>query len=451
MNPINPTNPTNSINSRNSTNSTNSINPSASAPLHKVCVLGLGYIGLPTASILATHGFEVVGVDVNPQVLKAISQGNSHIEEPGLETLVTAAVRSGHLRVKTTPEEADAFIIAVPTPLTDGKKADLSYVELATRSILSVLQTHNLVILESTVPPGTTRDVVRPILEESGLAVGEDFFVAHCPERVLPGKILKEIVQNNRIIGGLNPQSAERAKELYGKFVEGEIILTDATAAEMAKLAENTYRDVNIALANELSRICAKLNINVWEVIEMANKHPRVNFHKPGPGVGGHCIAIDPWFIVEKAPEEAKLICMARQVNDAQPEYVFQVIQEMIAGIQSPKVAVLGVAYKGDVNDTRESPALKVIDLLRENGYQVAVHDPHVHASELELVSLEEALQDADCAVILTDHSKFGNLKPQELGSMMRKQQLLDARHAINLEKWRLAGFQAKSLGDIHL
>lgn len=416
--------------------------------MNRICVLGLGYIGLPTASILATHSFDVVGVDVNPQVIEAISESNGHIEEPGLGDLVQAVVESGSLKVSIRPEEADAFIIAVSTPLIQDKRADLSYVELATRSILPVLRKDNLVILESTVPPGTTRDFIKPILEESGLMAGEGFFLAHCPERVLPGQILKEIVQNNRIIGGINPQSAERAKELYSRFVKGEIILTDATTAEMTKLAENTYRDVNIALANELSRICAGLGINVWKVIELANKHPRVNFHRPGPGVGGHCIAVDPWFIVEKAPEEAKLIRTAREVNDAQPEYVFQLIQEMTRGIENPKIAVLGVAYKGNVDDTRESPAIKVMHLLLEHGYRVAAHDPRVNSSELGLVRLKEAVRDADCMVILTEHGEFRDLNPQELGCLMRRQCLLDTRNIISTAEWKEAGFSVLTLGN---
>lgn len=396
--------------------------------------------------MLATHGFEVIGVDTNTRVVEAIAQANSHIEERGLKTLVEAAVKSGRLIVKTKPEKANAFIIAVPTPLTKDKKPDFGYVESATRSILPVLQKDNLVILESTVPPGTTQDIVKAILEETGLSAGEDFFLAHCPERVLPGQILKEIVQNNRIIGGVNNQSAQRAKELYSSFVEGEIILTDATTAEMAKLAENTYRDVNIALANELSRICAKLDINVWEVLELANRHPRVDFHRPGPGVGGHCIAVDPWFVVEKAPEEAKLIRTAREVNDAQPEHVFNLVQVMTAGIENPKIAVLGVAYKGGVDDTRESPAVKVIDLLKGHGYRVAVYDPHVRQSDLGIASLEEAFRGADCAVVLTDHNQFRDLDLQELGRLMHRRQLLDTRHVMNPEKWRQSGFQVKGL-----
>jgi len=269
--------------------------------MNKVCVLGLGYIGLPTAAVLATHGFSVVGVDANAVVVDTVNNGGIHIKEPGLNTIVQAAINSGNLVVRTKLERANAFIIAVPTPL-ESRRADLKYVKSATESIVPYLERNNLVILESTVPPKTTEELLVPILEQSRLKAGEDFYLAHCPERVLPGNILKEIIENDRIIGGINPESAAKAKALYSRFVSGAIYLTDATTAELVKVMENTYRDVNIALVNELSRICTKLGINVWEVIELANKHPRVNLLRPGPGVGGHCLAVDPWFVVEKAP-----------------------------------------------------------------------------------------------------------------------------------------------------
>ena len=293
--------------------------------MKKICVLGLGYIGLPTAAVLATHGFSVVGVDVNAAVVGTINNGGIHIKEPGLNTLVQAAIKSGNLVVRTRPETADAFIIAVSTPLKN-READLSYVKSAAESIVPYLERGNLVILESTVPPKTTEELLIPILEQTKLRAGEDFYLAHCPERVLPGNILKEIIENDRIIGGINPESAVKAKDLYSTFVSGIIYLTDATTAEMVKVIENTYRDVNIALANELSRICMKLGMNVWEVIELANKHPRVNLLSPGPGVGGHCLAVDPWFVVEKAPQVAKLIRLSRGINDEQPQFVVSMI-----------------------------------------------------------------------------------------------------------------------------
>jgi UDP-N-acetyl-D-mannosaminuronic acid dehydrogenase len=416
--------------------------------MRKVCVLGLGYIGLPTASVFATHGLHVVGVDINDRVLQVIAQGESHIAEPGLRTLVEAAVKSGSLRVQKTPEPADAFIICVPTPLTQDHRADLRYVEAAAHSIVPYLKKGNLVILESTVPPGTTSGLVKAILEKSGLQAGVDFYLAYCPERVLPGKILIEIVQNSRIIGGIDQHSAQMAQSLYERFVEGEIYLTDATTAEMVKLAENTFRDVNIALANELARICAELDIDVWRVIELANKHPRVHLHRPGPGVGGHCIAIDPWFIVEKRPEKAKLIRTSREINDEQPSYIFELIRTLTADVAHPKVAVFGVAYKGDVDDTRESPALVIIRLLQEHGYEVAAYDPHVKEFELPLSGLQEACMRADCLAILAAHSDFRQLDPQTLRPLVRTPRLLDACHIIEPRTWEQSGFQVFVLGS---
>lgn len=415
--------------------------------MQKICVLGLGYIGLPTASILATHGFKVIGVDVNERVVNIIEKGESHIKEPGLKTIVEAAIKSGNLTPATKPEEADVFIIAVPTPVTTDKKANMGFVKAATESIVPYLHKGNLIILESTSPPGTTKELIVPILARSGLKIGEEVYVAHCPERVLPGRILKEIIENDRIIGGINQESAEKAKELYSTFVEGEIHLTDTTTAEMVKLVENTSRDVNIALANELSILCERLGIDVWEVIELANKHPRVNLHRPGPGVGGHCLPVDPWFIVEKFPDEAKLIQLSREINDAQPRHVLKAIEEAIQGLKEPKVTILGVSYKGNVDDTRESPALELIHLLKERGYAVTAYDPHVNSFEIELDGLEEAFQRSDCAVIMADHDEFKYLDPNELGKLMRTKQIIDTKHILNLGKWKGAGFRVRLLG----
>lgn len=415
--------------------------------MNKVCVMGLGYIGLPTASILSTHGLKVIGVDVNETVVTKVRQGEPHIHEPGLKALVEAAVKSGQLEVKSRPEPADTFIIAVPTPISSDKKADLRYVEAAAKSIVPVLRRENLIVLESTCPPGTTDDLLVPILATSGLAVGEEVFVAYCPERVLPGRILKELVENDRVIGGINMKSAEKAKEFYQSFVKGQIYMTNARTAEMVKLAENTYRDVNIALANELALICEDLDIDVWTVIELANKHPRVNLHLPGPGVGGHCIPIDPWFIIEKAPEKARLIRLSREVNDAQPQHVFRLIAKMIQGIESPKVAILGVAYKADIDDARESPARELIRILLANNYTVAVHDPYVKNFDYEMVSLNEAFEGADCVVIMTDHDIYRKLNPNTLGPLMRTRNLLDTRNAEDHGAWRRAGFRVMLLG----
>jgi len=293
---------------------------------NKICVIGLGYIGLPTASMFAASGIKVIGVDVNQEIIRTLSVGGLHIHEPGLKTIVDQAFSSGNMSVSLQPEEADAFIIAVPTPFYDNKKADMRFVTAATESILPYLRKGNLVILESTSPPQTTNELVKPILEKTGLSAGTDFLLCYSPERVLPGQILKELVENTRVIGGIKSQSAEAGRDLYRIFVKGEIILTDTTTAEMVKLMENTYRDVNIAIANEFSRLADCFGVNVWEAIEIANLHPRVKILNPGPGVGGHCISVDPWFFVETAPDLAQLIAMARRVNDSQPEFVVSLV-----------------------------------------------------------------------------------------------------------------------------
>src|SRR5436305_451659 len=345
--------------------------------MDSVCVLGLGYVGLPTAAMFAVAGHTVVGVDPSPRVQQALPSGKLHLQEPDLDALVGHALHSGRLRVATRPEPADAFIIAVPTPLDPAAhRADLSYVEQAGRDLVPHLRRGNLVVLESTVPPRTTRDVLAPLLAESGLQPGRDLGLAHCPERVLPGRILLELAENDRLAGGLTPACAERAAQLYASFVKGSIIHTDATTAEMAKVMENTYRDVNVALANEFGRIAERVGVDVFEAIRLANRHPRVNVLRPGPGVGGHCVALDPWVLVQAAPEEAALIRTAREINDTQPERVL----ERLARLAPPPgpLAVLGVTYKADVDDVRESPALRVAELAAERGYQLRICDPHV-------------------------------------------------------------------------
>src|SRR6202048_31084 len=342
-----------------------------------ICLLGLGYIGLPTGSMFALAGNDVIGVDPSPRVQAARRSGLASIDEPELQTLVTAAINSGRLRVQTRPELADAFIIAVPTPLhPTTNRADLSFVQQAARDIVPFLRRGNLVVLESTVPPGTTRDVLAPILAETGLRPGTDVWVAHCPERVLPRRILVELEQNDRLAGGLTPECAEVAADLYSAFVKGAIMRTDATTAEMVKVMENTFRDVNVALANEFALIAERIGVDVWEAIRLANHHPRVNVLRPGPGVGGHCIAVDPWFLVESAPEGTRLIRAAREVNDAMPDHV---VSRLAALVPPPAaVALLGVTYKAEVDDVRESPALEVARLAVERGYAVRLCDPHV-------------------------------------------------------------------------
>ncbi|HEX9745959.1 MAG TPA: nucleotide sugar dehydrogenase [bacterium] len=416
--------------------------------MKSLCVMGLGYIGLPTASLFAANGHKVLGVDVSDKVVETINSGEIHIEEPGLFTLVSAAVGSGNLRAAKSPEPSDVFIICVPTPLTDTKSPEMRYVVEATRAIIPVLKNGDLVILESTSPPGTTRDLIAPMILDAGFEPGTDIFLAHCPERVLPGKILKELIDNPRIIGGYTEESAGITKELYSGIVEGPIYLTDCTTAELAKVMENTYRDVNIALANELGHICEELGISAWDVIELANKHPRVNIHLPGPGVGGHCISVDPWFIVDKFRDKAHLINLARETNDHQPEIVVEKILEIIGQIENPHVAIFGVSYKGNVDDTRESPALEIINGLK-NKVDLRVYDPHVHGGVgHEMSSLSESVNGADLIVVLADHMDFRFLMPEELGKNMRNRILLDTRNFLDRKRYETAGFEVWTLGS---
>ena len=424
---------------------------SASSPLLKVCVLGLGYIGLPTAAVLATSGLDVVGVDTNANVLETLRRGELHIEEPGLRTVVEAATESGHLSFSDTPEAADAFIICVPTPLTSEKTADLSYVVSASEGIVPCLRPGNLVIIESTIPPGTTRDLVAPILERSGIDVGSadsDIHLVHCPERVIPGQVIREITSNDRVIGGTSHAASERARDLYAQFVEGKLHLTDATTAEMVKLMENTFRDVNIALANELARVSETLGLNAWEIIDLANHHPRVHLHRPGPGVGGHCLPIDPWFIVEKASGQAQLIRTARNVNDGQPALVAKLVQEMLVGIDHPRIVLLGEAYKENVDDPRESPTRALAPLLATNGIEVLIVDPYTQSGSWKAGGIDAACEQADLLVLMCAHSEFLGLKAESIGSRMRNRLLLDTRAALNLGAWRSAGFACRLLGN---
>lgn len=401
----------------------------------KLCVMGLGYIGLPTSAMFASHGCEVVGVDVVPEVVETLNQGHIHIEEPGLEEVIKECVEKGRFRASLKPEEADAFLISVPTPNQEDKflSCDLTYVLEAVTSILSYLKKGNTIIVESTIAPKSMDDYVKPILEEAGFVIGEDIYLAHCPERVLPGQILYELKHNNRIVGGITAACTEHAAEVYATFVEGEIIKTEAKTAELSKCMENTFRDVNIALANELAKICYRLDINCLDVIEMANKHPRVNIHQPGPGVGGHCLAIDPYFICAKAPEEAKMIRLARDTNKSMPKFVVDKVNMLMKGITEAKIAVFGVTYKGNVDDMRESPALEVIELLKEEGYRISVYDPHVKRREYE--SLDEAIEDADLILILTDHKEYKDMSYREIGKKMHHAVIFDTKNMIKVQE----------------
>jgi len=405
--------------------------------MNSLCVLGLGYIGLPTASIFATKGRRVLGVDISPAVVEIINSGRIHIQEPDLDVLVRAAVQSGNLKAATKPLPAEVFILAVPTPFIvtpDGTRTpDLSFVEAAARSIAPVVAADNLIILESTSPVGTT-ERVKGWLEDELRKLGRSaagLLYAHCPERILPGQMLKELVSNDRICGGLTAEASTRARDLYATFCAAQIFLTDARTAELAKLTENAFRDVNIAFANELSLVCDKLGVNVWELIRLANRHPRVKILQPGPGVGGHCIAVDPWFIVDAAPQEARLMRMAREVNDSKPRHV--VAQVLAAARAGSVVAGLGLAFKANVDDLRESPAVEIITHLAEAGLKVIAVEPHIQTlpasleGRVELASLELALDRADVVVLLVDHRAFASLTLAQLAG----KKLIDTRGAI--------------------
>lgn len=395
-----------------------------------ISVIGLGYIGLPTATVFASRQRKVIGVDVNQHAVDTINQGRIHIVEPDLDMLVHAAVSQGFLHATTTPEPADAFLIAVPTPFLDDKRPDLSYIEAAASAIAPVLKPGDLVVLESTSPVGATEQLAtwlaeaRPDLTFPQQA-GEqsDVRVAHCPERVLPGHVLRELVENDRIIGGMTPACSEAAQRLYGLFVRGHCIVTDSRTAEMAKLTENAFRDVNIAFANELSMICDKIGVNVWELIGLANRHPRVNILQPGPGVGGHCIAVDPWFIVDAAPERARLIRTAREVNDGKPHFVLERVKQAANRFRDPVVACFGLSFKADIDDLRESPAVEIAqEIIREQVGTVFVVEPHIKTlpaslQGAELVSAETALSRADIVVLLVDHQSFRKLDTDRLQS----------------------------------
>lgn len=397
---------------------------------NKICVIGLGYIGLPTAAVFASRKVKVVGVDINKHAVDTINQGRIHIVEPDLDILVHSVVNDGFLKASMLPEEADAFIIAVPTPFKgDNHEPNLDYIKAASKSVAKVLKKGNLVILESTSPVGATEQMARWIAEERvdltfPHQCGEtsDIKIAHCPERVLPGQVIRELIENDRIIGGMTKKCTEHAVDLYKIVVKGECIKTDARTAEMAKLTENSFRDVNIAFANELSILCDKLNINVWELIKLANRHPRVNILQPGCGVGGHCIAVDPWFIVHQNPDEAKIIKTAREVNDDKPNFVIKKIKERVKGISHPKIACLGLAFKPDIDDLRESPALDIVARLANEKYQILAVEPNIKELPLRLqdknvslVCLNQALEEADIVVILVKHREFVGMQSGKL------------------------------------
>ena len=410
-----------------------------------VSIIGLGYIGLPTAAVLASKDIKVVGVDVSQYVVDTINQGNIHIIEPGLDVLVREAVQKNHLKAVINPEKADVFMIAVPTPFKGNHEPDLSYIRLAAKAIAPVLEKGNLVILESTSPVGATEKMMTWMREERpDLSFPEfgnnnfiaDIAVAHCPERVLPGQVVRELIENDRIIGGVTDYCAKQAKDLYKIFVDADCLLTDCRTAELSKLVENSFRDVNIAFANELSLICDKLGINVWKLIELANHHPRVNILQPGPGVGGHCIAVDPWFIVDSAPDEAKLIRAARLVNDNKPNFVLGKIDKAVKAIgknkSDLKIACLGLSFKPDIDDLRESPALSIAGKIGLMGFsELFLVEPNISSipdklkgESISITSADKAIKAADIVVLLVDHTPFKKMDLEVLSG----KQIVDTR-----------------------
>ena len=404
-----------------------------------ISIIGLGYIGLPTAAIFSSRKKKVIGVDVNHLAVETINRGEIHIVEPELDIMVRSAVNEGYLRATMQPEPADAFLIAVPTPFKEGHEPNLEYIKSASHSIASVLKKGNLVILESTSPVGATGQMAKWLADARPDLTfpqthGEtsDIRIAHCPERVLPGQVLHELVKNDRVIGGMTPKCSEAAVSLYRTFVEGECVITNDRTAEMCKLTENSFRDVNIAFANELSIICDRLGIDVWELIRLANRHPRVNILQPGPGVGGHCIAVDPWFIVSKTPEEAQLIRMAREVNDHKPHFVIEKTRQAAGKIANPKIACLGLSFKADIDDLRESPALEIVLALKKlNLAQLYVVEPHVselpeslQTTSVVFTNTADAIRQADIVVLLVNHRVFLDV---ELGDLQGKV-LIDTR-----------------------
>ncbi len=413
-------------------------------------IIGLGYIGLPTAAMFAKSGLKVYGYDINENIIEAINKGQILIEEPGLSDLVKEVVASGNLQGISSLQESDIFIISVPTPIQENKKADLSYVIKASQSILPLLKKGDIVILESTSPPETTEKVVKPILEESGFIVGEEVFLAYSPERVLPGKIIQELRESDRIIGGINETSANMVKDLYKLFVQGEIFITESKTAEMCKLMENTYRDVNIALVNELAKTCEDIGVNAWEVITLANRHPRVHLHQPGPGVGGHCLAVDPWFIVERQ-KNGQIIKNARDYNDSMPSHVFNKIKSFLPK-GSETIGILGLTYKPNIGDMRESPIVDLVDLLMENtSYDLRLHDPYADKSgklgNLMKDTAYDAIEGADLLVLAVNHKDYNDIDFERVYGLMNTKHIYDTRNFLKEEDLRTLGFKYSLLG----
>jgi len=410
--------------------------------MEKISVLGMGYIGLPTACMLANSGFEVLGVDIDEEIINKLNSGKLHIEEPELQKIFSSAFKNNRLRVSLEPERSDVFIIAVPTPLDDGNKADLSYVISAANKIKEKIKKGNLVILESTSPPGTTRNIVGKIIANgTGFIAGRDYHLAFCPERVLPGKIVYELENNDRIVGGVDKKSSEAAESIYKTFVKGKIFLTDLETSELVKLAENTYRDINIAFANELSLICKDYGIDIREVIKYANMHPRVKILNPGPGVGGHCIPIDPWFILENTDRKDTLIEKCRSINNSMPFIISEEIAEIVGKYREPKVTIFGFSYKENVGDIRESPAIIINNELMKKGIKVSIYDPLVVNTKYNLSCLEESVKGSDLVLLFSGHSVFRDIDLKSVSGLMRNKNIFDARNFFDKSTAEKLGF----------
>lgn len=395
----------------------------------KICVIGQGYIGIPTAALFASNGCDVVGVDINEEIVGNLNNGVMTIEEPKINEIMNACLDNGTYHASLTPEEADVYIITVPTPFKkEDLSCDLGFVISACKSILPLIKKGDTIIVESTIAPLSTEITIKGIFEDRGFNVGEDIYLAHCPERVLPGNMVDELIHNNRIVGGINKRSAKKAAEVYKIFVKGEVIETEAKVAELSKCMENTYRDVNIALANELAKIGSKLGINILDVIKIANKHPRVNILSPGPGVGGHCLAIDPYFIYSLIPETAKIIKLARDTNRSMPDFVVENVRKIIKNEDNPIISVFGVAYKGNSDDDRESPSYEIINNLKED-YTLKIYDPHIEKIDL---SFDEAIKDSSLILVLTNHDEFMHMDFDKIKQEMEKPVIFDTRNIID-------------------
>lgn len=418
-------------------------------PSPTVAVVGLGYIGLPTALLLAREQ-SVVGVDIDEEKVADIRAGRLPFEEPGLDRLFED-VRDRFTVQTDVPDTVDTYLVAVPTPLDElTDVANLTYVRAATETVAEALDPGDLVVLESTVPPGTSKQLVQPILESKG--PDEDVRYAYCPERASPGDTLQEMVHNDRVVGCADDATEDRIEDLYG-FVEGDLFLTVPTEAELVKLIENTFRDVNIALANEFALLAEEYGVNVHEATRLANEHPRVNVHRPGPGVGGHCLPIDPQFLTQSSTA-SQLVSVARDINDSMPVHTLHLVRSLLSDTvvfeddTLPQVALLGVAYKGNIDDTRQTPALKLVRLAKNEGYDVRVADPHVESFEVPLSPMADAADGSDCLVVVTDHDEYTELDPEEIGASMRHRNVVDTRGLLDADRWEDAGFTVRRLGD---